>query len=79
MFWTLITERSTYRFVVLGLVIAMGFNGSPATAHPKGLYSTEQEALERAQQIGCDNVHRNNGRWMPCRDERELHRQLRKN
>ncbi|WP_392352021.1 gibberellin regulated-like protein [Parasynechococcus sp.] len=57
----------------------MGFNGSPATAHPKGLYSTEQEALERAQQIGCDNVHRNNGRWMPCRDERELHRQLRKN
>jgi hypothetical protein len=23
-------------------------------------------------------VHQNNGKWMPCADERELHRQLRK-
>ena len=33
---------------------------------------------ERAAEIGCASVHENNGRWMPCADERELHRQLRK-
>jgi hypothetical protein len=46
--------------------------------HGKGLYATEAEAQERAAEIGCAGVHENNGRWMPCADERELHRQLRK-
>ena len=49
----------------------------PALAHSKGLYATEAEARERAEQIGCKAVHENNGRWMPCADERELHQQLR--
>ena len=49
-----------------------------ALAHSKGLYKTEAEAWKRAEQIGCDAVHQNNGRWMPCADERELHQQLRK-
>ena len=49
----------------------------PALGHSKGLYATEAEARERAEQIGCKAVHENNGRWMPCADERELHQQLR--
>ncbi|AHF63434.1 hypothetical protein Syncc8109_1063 [Synechococcus sp. WH 8109] len=47
-------------------------------AHGKGLYATEGEALQRAAEIGCISVHENNGRWMPCTDERKLHQQLRK-
>ena len=50
---------------------------NPALAHSKGLYATEAEARRRAEQIGCKAVHENNGRWMPCADERELHQQLR--
>ena len=51
---------------------------NPALAHSKGLYATEAEARQRAEEIGCNTVHENNGRWMPCADERELHQQLRK-
>ena len=51
---------------------------SPAAAHSKGIYATEAEAADRAEEIGCTSVHQNNGRWMPCGDERELHRQLRR-
>ncbi|WP_413745339.1 DUF3721 domain-containing protein [Synechococcus sp. MIT S9501] len=50
----------------------------PVLAHSKGLYKTEAEARQRAEQIGCKAVHENNGRWMPCANERELHQQLRK-
>ena len=50
----------------------------PALAHSKGLYATESEARHRAEAIGCSAVHKNNGRWMPCANERELHQQLRK-
>ena len=53
-------------------------SGGPGYAHSKGLYDTAAKAQERAEQIGCDTIHRNNGRWMPCRDERQLHQQLRK-
>lgn len=47
-------------------------------AHSKGLYSTRAEAEQRAKQLGCDEVHNNNGRWMPCSNEAMLHKELRK-
>lgn len=47
-------------------------------AHSKGLYATRAEAEKRASQLGCDGVHENNGRWMPCSDEAMLHKELRK-
>ena len=59
-------------------VLALLVNQTPGLAHSKGLYATEAEAQQRAAEIGCTTVHKNNGRWMPCADERELHQQLRK-
>ena len=47
-------------------------------AHSKGIYESEAEAKQRATELGCDSVHQNNERWMPCSDEAELHRMLRK-
>jgi hypothetical protein len=46
-------------------------------AHQKGLYATEAEAAQRAKQLGCAGTHRNAGRWMPCRNEADLHKHLR--
>lgn len=62
----------------IAVLTVLFFAGSSAWAHGKGLYATEAEAQTRAKQIGCTTVHQNNGKWMPCADERELHRQLRK-
>lgn len=57
----------------VGLLVPTG----TARAHSSGIYATETEAAVRAEEIGCTTVHQNNGRWMPCSDEQELHRQLR--
>ena len=71
--------RAIQPLTALGFgVLALLVNQTPGLAHGKGLYATEAEAQQRAAEIGCTNVHENNGRWMPCADERELHRQLRK-
>lgn len=51
---------------------------SPAKAHRKGIYASKAEALTQAEKIGCTEVHQNNGRWMPCADERQLHQQMRR-
>ena len=63
---------------VVAAVAVVVVNTGPALAHSKGLYATEAEAQQRAAEIGCKAVHQNNGRWMPCANERELHQQLRK-
>ena len=59
-------------------LIAMFLSGSPGLTHGKGLYATEAEAQQRAEQLGCSSTHQNNNRWMPCANEQELHQQLRK-
>ena len=71
--------RAIQLFTALSFgVLALMVNPTPGMAHSKGLYTSETEALQRAAEIGCISVHENNGRWMPCTDERELHQQLRK-
>ena len=47
-------------------------------AHSTGIYAAKDQAEKRAKELGCDSVHQNNGRWMPCDNEAELHRMLRK-
>ena len=69
-----ISPLSALSFGVLALLV----NPTPGMTHSKGLYATEDEAQQPATEIGCSSVHENNGRWMPCSDERELHQQLRK-
>ncbi len=67
------------RWVLVTIALATVLLGSnPVLAHGKGLYSTKAEAQTRADQLGCTTVHQNNGKWMPCADERELHQHLRK-
>lgn len=51
---------------------------APLHAHARGLYATQAEAEQRARELGCEGTHRNEGRWMPCRDEAHLHQHLRR-
>ncbi len=73
---SMLAIRSSNTILLALTVVVLG--SSPSWAHGKGLYATKAEAQIRAEQIGCNTVHQNNGRWMPCADERELHQQLRR-
>ena len=72
------TTVLTVQRVLSLLFVALMLNISPAHAHRKGIYESQSDAQKRAAEIGCSTVHQNNGRWMPCANEQELHRQLRK-
>ena len=69
-------QQLSIGITVMGLFVAA--RPEPGWSHSKGIYATQAEARIRAQEIGCTTVHQNNGKWMPCADEQELHRQLRK-
>ena len=67
-----------HRLALIALLGTSLIHSGWAQAHRKGIYDSELEAMSRALEIGCSTVHQNNRSWMPCSDERELHRQLRK-
>jgi hypothetical protein len=60
-------------------LIALALAATPLTshAHPKGLHDTQQQAEQRAKELGCTGTHQNSGNWMPCSNEATLHQQLR--
>lgn len=60
------------------LTCAYAVNIEYAHAHGKGMYTTQAAAEERAKELNCEGTHENNGKWMPCRDEADLHKALRK-
>ena len=65
----------TSRMVLIALALA----ATPLSihAHPKGLYDTQQQAEQRAKELGCTGTHQNSGKWMPCSTEATLHQHLR--
>ena len=58
-----------------------GFNliDIESKAHFRGYYSTKGEAKEKAKDLGCIGTFKLKEMWMPCANEKELHKYLRKN
>ena len=44
----------------------------------KGTFSSEQDAEKRSLELGCEGIHKNKDKWLPCKNEKELHMYLRK-
>ena len=42
------------------------------------LPDSEEGAEKRSLELGCEGIHKNQGKWMPCKNEKELHIYLRK-
>ncbi len=47
-------------------------------AHIKGTFSSEKNAAKKSLELGCIGTHKNKGKWLPCENEKELHKYLRK-
>ena len=47
-------------------------------AHMRGIFLSEEEAENRSLELGCEGIHKNQDKWMPCKNEKELHIYLRK-
>lgn len=61
----------------LFLIALLRLWAGPGSSHPQGLYATEAKAEQRSRELGCEASHRNSGQWMPCKNEADLHQELR--
>ena len=44
----------------------------------RGTFFSEEDAEKRSLELGCEGIHKNQDKWMPCKNEKELHIYLRK-
>ncbi len=69
--------RRNLKFFIFFLLLPLNFNHY-SHAHMRGTFSSEQEALKKSLELGCEGIHKNRDKWMPCKNENELHIYLRK-
>ena len=68
--------RNLKLFIFL-FFLALNFNFY-THAHMRGKFSSELDALNRSLELGCEGIHKNQDKWLPCENEKELHKYLRK-
>nr|WP_288261647.1 gibberellin regulated-like protein [uncultured Prochlorococcus sp.] len=40
----------------------------------RGTFSSEKDALNISLDIGCERIHKNKERWLPYKNENNLHK-----
>jgi len=72
--------QQPYRWTLLAGLAAVAFapllTTTPAAAHMKGMFKTRQEAERRAAELKCKGAFAMGSLWMPCANERALHKAL---
>ena len=66
-----------FKFFIFLFFFSINFN-SYLHSHMRGQYFSEEEAENRSLELGCAGIHKNKDKWMPCKNEKELHIYLRK-
>tara|TARA_B100000886_G_scaffold251439_1_gene177469 strand:+ start:417 stop:638 length:222 start_codon:yes stop_codon:yes gene_type:complete len=66
-----------FKFFNFLIFLSLNFNNY-LHAHIKGTYSSVQDAKNRSLELGCEGIHKNQDKWLPCKNEKELHIYLRK-
>jgi hypothetical protein len=72
-------SRAAICWIVLATLVLSGWFSPPSHAHTKGMYKTRAAAEKRARELRCDGAFQMGNLWMPCANERALHKALQKN
>ena len=66
-----------FRIPIIFFYLFLNLN-SLSYAHIKGMYSSKKNAAKKSLELGCIGTHKNKDKWLPCENEKELHKYLRK-
>ena len=66
-----------FKFLIFLFFLSLNYS-SYYLAHTRGTFLSEEDAEKRSLELGCEGIHKNQDKWMPCKNEKELHKFLRK-
>ena len=66
-----------FKFIIFLFSLSLNFN-SYLHAHMRGKFLSEEDAENRSLELGCEGIHKKYDKFLPCKNEKELHIYLRK-
>ena len=66
-----------YNFFIFLFFISLNFN-TYSHAHMRGRFLSVEEAEKRSLELGCEGIHKKYDKFLPCKNEKELHIHMRK-
>ena len=66
-----------FKFFIFLFLLSLNLS-SYSNAHMRGTFLSEEDARNRSLELGCEGIHKNQDKWMPCKNEKELHKFLNK-
>jgi len=66
-----------FKFFIILFFLSLNFNNH-SLAHMRGTFLSAEDAENRSLELGCEGIHKNQDKWMPCKNEKELHIYLRR-
>ena len=66
-----------FKFFIFLIFFSLNFN-IHSNAHMRGTFLSEDDAEKRSLELGCEEIYKNQNKWMPCKNEKELNILLRK-
>ena len=66
-----------FKLFIFLFSLSLNFN-SYSLAHMRGTFLSEEDAENISLELGCEGIHKNQNKWLPCKSEKELHKYLRK-
>ena len=65
------------KFFIFLFFLSLIFNNY-SRGHISGEFLSKEHAENKSLELGCEGKHKNQDKWLPCKNEKELHRYLRK-
>ena len=59
------------KFFIFLFFLSLNFNNY-SNAHMKGTFSSEQDAENRSLELGCEGIHKNKDKWLPCKKRKRI-------
>ena len=66
-----------FKFFIFLFLLSLNLS-SYSNAHMMVTFLSEVVDSNRSLELGCEGIHKNQDKWMPCKNEKELHKFLNK-
>ena len=65
----------TIKFLLFFIFLNLNLSSN---AHIKVTFFKAKDDEKKSLELGCSGIHKNQDKWLPCENEKELHKYLRK-
>ena len=60
-----------FKFFIFLFFLSLNFNNY-SLANIRGTFLSEEDAEKRSLELGCEGIHKNLDKWMPCKKRKRI-------